>query len=114
MPSGETLPGTTDEELVRALRAGDEAAGRDGMITSFAVRTARGDEFSVRLRPGEAKLETGARFGDGSPAVSRVLGYEARTEGQRLSAELDLLGRDRLYERAVELAARMLETPQYD
>jgi len=97
-----------------ALRAGEEAAGRDGMITSFAVTTARGDEFYVRLRPDEAKLETGARFGDGSHTVSRVLGYEARTEGQRLSAELDLLGRDRLYERAVELAARMIETPQYD
>jgi glucose-6-phosphate dehydrogenase assembly protein OpcA len=97
-----------------SLRAGEEAAGRDGMITSFAVTTARGDEFYVGLRPDEAKLETGARFGDGSHTVSRVLGYEARTEGQRLSAELDLLGRDRLYERAVELAARMIETPQYD
>jgi glucose-6-phosphate dehydrogenase assembly protein OpcA len=96
------------------LRAGEQAAGRDGMITSLTLSTSGGDRFYVRLRPGEAKLETGAEFGDGSPAVSRVLGLEARTEGRRLSAELDLLDRDRLYERAVEFAARMLETPQSD
>ena len=56
------------------------------MITSLTLSTARGDQFYVRLRPDEAKLETGATFGDGSPAVSRVLGLEARTEGRRLSA----------------------------
>ncbi|HLM58011.1 MAG TPA: glucose-6-phosphate dehydrogenase assembly protein OpcA [Pyrinomonadaceae bacterium] len=95
-----------------ALRAGEQAAGRDGMITSLTLSTARGDQFYVRLRPDEAKLETCATFGDGSPAVSRVLGLEARSEGRRLSAELDLLDRDRLYEQAVEFAARMLEIPQ--
>jgi glucose-6-phosphate dehydrogenase assembly protein OpcA len=95
------------------LRAGEEAAGRDGMITSLTMTTSRGDEFYVRLRPDEAKLETGARLKNGSHTVSRVLGYEARTEGQRLGAELDLLGRDELYEKAVDFAARMLETPQY-
>jgi hypothetical protein len=40
--------------------------------------------------------------------VGRVLSYEARSEGQRLSAELDILSRDLVYERAVASAARML------
>jgi hypothetical protein len=40
--------------------------------------------------------------------VGRVLGFEARSEGQRLSGELDILSRDEVYERAVASAARML------
>ena len=78
------------------------------MITSLTLATSRGDRFYVRLRPDEAKLETGACFGDGSHTVSRVLGYEARTEGERLSAELEILARDVVYERAVQFAARLL------
>jgi hypothetical protein len=34
--------------------------------------------------------------------------YEARTEGQRLSAELEILSRDVVYETSVALAARLL------
>ena len=85
-------------------------AGRDGMITSLTVSTAAGDEFYVALRWSEGKLETGARLGAGGHTVARVLGYEARTEGQRLSCELDILSRDEIYERAVDAAARMLAT----
>lgn len=90
------------------LVPGADAAGRDGMITSLSLLSAAGGEFHVALRAGEAKLETWARAGGGQ-AVRRVLGFEARSEGRRLSAELDILTRDALYERAVRLAARLLE-----
>jgi glucose-6-phosphate dehydrogenase assembly protein OpcA len=89
------------------LLAGEDAAGRDGMITALTLHTSAGDEFHVRLRAGESHLETWARA-SGGHTVGRVLGFEARTEGRRLSAELDILGRDALYERAVGCAARLL------
>jgi len=40
------------------------------------------------------------------------LTYEARSEGQRLSSELDFLTRDVIYEKAVALSARLIETAQ--
>jgi hypothetical protein len=80
------------------------------MITSLTIRAGAGDEFRVALRPSESKLETSARVGGAHHEVSRVLGYEARTEGERLSKELEILARDVLYERAVTFAARLLET----
>ena len=97
-------------EIKAALIAGDDVAGRDGMITSLTIRTARGDEFYVELRLEEGKLRTGARLAsDGGHTVGRVLGYEARSEGARLSWELDIISRDSLYESAVARAAAMLE-----
>jgi glucose-6-phosphate dehydrogenase assembly protein OpcA len=90
------------------LKATDDVAGRDGMITSLTLSTASGDEFYVALRWSEGKLETGVRR-DGKQAVGRVLRYEARTEGQRLNSELDILSRDAVYESAVAACARMLE-----
>jgi hypothetical protein len=60
------------------------------------------------LHLNERKLETGVRRGGGSADVGRVLNYEARTEGQRLSAELEILSRDVVYETSLALAARML------
>jgi glucose-6-phosphate dehydrogenase assembly protein OpcA len=95
-------------EVEAVLAATDDVAGRDGWITSLTLATAAGDEFYVVLRMGEGKLETGARTGGGQ-AVGRVLAYEARTEGQRLSAELDILARDEVYEKAALVAAGMLE-----
>lgn len=98
-------------EIESVLAAGDDVAGRDGMLTSLTIRTARGDEFYVELRLEEGKLRTGARLaGDGGHTVGRVLGYEARGEGERLNSELDILTRDTLYESAVALAADMLGT----
>jgi glucose-6-phosphate dehydrogenase assembly protein OpcA len=91
------------------LEAGGGAAGRDGMITSLTLGTAAGDEFHVAVRAGEAKLETWARVG-GRRAAGRVLDFEARTEGRRLSAELDILTRDAVYEQAVHFAARVVAT----
>jgi glucose-6-phosphate dehydrogenase assembly protein OpcA len=95
-------------EIEAVLQPTDDAAGRDGMITSLLLTSSEGDEFRVGLRPEEAKLETSAAVG-GERTVGRVLGYEARTEGQRLSAELDLLSRDLVFERSVQLAARLVE-----
>jgi len=86
----------------------EDLSGRDGMITSLVLSTAAGDEFRVGLRPGESKLETSARVA-GEQAVGRVLGYEARTEGQRLGAELELLTRDYVFEKSVGVAARLVE-----
>ena len=93
-----------------SLCATEDAAGRDGMITSLTLHAEGGDEFRVALRPNEAKLETCARVGGASHEVARVLGYEARSEGQRLSAELEILARDVVYEKALAFAARLLET----
>jgi glucose-6-phosphate dehydrogenase assembly protein OpcA len=92
------------------LRATEDLSGRDGMITSLTLRAEGGDEFHVTLRPGESKLETGAKVGGARHEVTRVLGYEARTEGERLSSELEILARDVVYERAVTFAAQLLET----
>jgi len=57
---------------------------------------------------GERRLRTGARLRGAGHACGRVLAYEARTEGERLSGELDILSRDVVYESAVGAAARLL------
>ena len=95
-------------EIEAVLAATDDVAGRDGWLTSVEIKTAAGDEFFVELLLEERRLRTGARLRGGTHACERVLGYEARTEGQRLSAELDILSRDEVYERAVGAAARLL------
>ncbi|HEX6184149.1 MAG TPA: glucose-6-phosphate dehydrogenase assembly protein OpcA [Pyrinomonadaceae bacterium] len=95
-------------EVEAVLTASGDEAGRDGWLTSLTISTAAGDEFYVELLPGEHKLKTGARLKDVGHTVERVLGYEARSEGERLSGELDILSRDLVYERAVASAARLL------
>ncbi|HEX8684908.1 MAG TPA: glucose-6-phosphate dehydrogenase assembly protein OpcA, partial [Pyrinomonadaceae bacterium] len=95
-------------EIEAVLAASDDVAGRDGWLTSLTLSTAAGDEFYVELLHEERRLKTGARLKGVGHAVGRVLGYEARSEGQRLSGELDILSRDEVYERAVAAAARML------
>ena len=95
-------------EVEAVLTATGDVAGRDGWLTSLTISTAAGDEFYVELLHGEHKLKTGARLKDVGHTVERVLGFEARSEGERLSAELDILGRDLVYERAVAAAARLL------
>jgi glucose-6-phosphate dehydrogenase assembly protein OpcA len=95
-------------EVEAVLAATDDVAGRDGWLTSLTISTAAGDEFFVELLLEERRLRTGARLGGAGHACGRVLGYEARTEGQRLSAELDILSRDEVYEGAVGAAARLL------
>jgi glucose-6-phosphate dehydrogenase assembly protein OpcA len=90
------------------LAATGDEAGRDGRLTSVRISAAAGDEFFVELLLGERRLRTGARLRGAGRACERVLGYEARTEGERLCAELDILSRDVVYERAVGSAARLL------
>jgi glucose-6-phosphate dehydrogenase assembly protein OpcA len=95
-------------EIEAVLAATDDVAGRDGWLTSLTISTAAGDEFFVELLLEERRLRTGARLRGAGHACERVLGYEARTEGGRLSAELDILSRDDVYEGAVGAAARLL------
>lgn len=95
-------------EVEAVLKPTGDVAGHDGRLTSLTISTAAGDEFYVELLQDEGKLRTGARRKDAGHTVGRVLGYEARSEGRRLSAELDILSRDEVYERAVASAARML------
>ena len=102
------LRGGDGREVEAVLAGTGDAAGRDGWLTSLTISTAAGDEFYVELLPGDHKLRTGARLKDTGHTVGRVLGYEARSEGRRLSAELDILSRDLVYERAVASAARLL------
>lgn len=97
-------------EVEAVLAATDDVAGRDGWLTSLTISTAAGDEFYVELLLEEGKLRTGARLVGAGQAVGRVLAYEARTEGQRLSCELDILTRDEVYESAVGASARLLGT----
>jgi glucose-6-phosphate dehydrogenase assembly protein OpcA len=95
-------------EIEAVLAATGDVAGRDGWLTSLTISTAAGDEFFVELLLEERRLRTGARLRGAGHACERVLGYEARTEGGRLSAELDILSRDDVYEGAVGAAARLL------
>jgi glucose-6-phosphate dehydrogenase assembly protein OpcA len=102
------LRGGDGRDIEAVVAASGDAAGRDGWLTSLTISTAAGDEFYVELLRDEGKLRTGARLKDVGQTVGRVLGYEARSEGQRLSGELDILSRDEVYERAVTSAVRML------
>lgn len=95
-------------ELEAVLAATEDAAGRDGWLTSVTISTAAGDEFFVGLLHDEGRLRTGARLRDAGHTCERVLAYEARTEGERLGGELDILSRDEVYESAVAAAARLL------
>ncbi len=88
-------------EIEAVLAATADAAGRDGWLTSFTISTAAGDEFFVGLHHEEGRLRTGARLRGAGHTCERVLGYEARTEGERLGGELDILSRDDVYESAV-------------
>jgi glucose-6-phosphate dehydrogenase assembly protein OpcA len=95
-------------EVEAVLAATGGGAGRGGRLTSLNISTAAGDEFFVELLPGGCRLRTGARLRGAGHACGRVLAYEARTEGERLSGELDILSRDVVYENAVGAAARLL------
>jgi glucose-6-phosphate dehydrogenase assembly protein OpcA len=79
----------------------------DGMLVSLKL-SATGAEFHVALSDDREKLETGASI-DGKLSVGRLLSYEQKSEGQRLSRELSLLRRDAVYESALDCAARLIE-----
>ncbi len=95
------------------VRAVDAQPAIDPMMISILLSVANGDaEFNVELKPERTKLVTGVKIGDSEHSIGRVLTYEARSEGQRLSSELDFLTRDVIYEKAVALSARLIETTQ--
>jgi glucose-6-phosphate dehydrogenase assembly protein OpcA len=106
--------------MIFQLRAGERAVNvemrattrdgyGDGMLVSLllSAQTA-GAEFQVGLSPDRKRLETEARI-DGKPTIGRVLSYEQKSEGQRLSRELSLLKHDSIYEDALDCASRLIE-----
>jgi len=95
-------------EIEAVLAATADVAGLDGWLTSVTISTEGGDEFFVELLYEERRLRTGARLRGAGHSCERVLGYEARTEGERLGVELDILSRDVVYESAVGAVARLL------
>jgi len=80
------------------LRAADDREGSDGFIASLKLKAeASGAEFYVAVNQEWTKLETSAHIGD-AQKIGRVVAYEAKSEGERLSRELSLLSRDAVYE----------------
>jgi glucose-6-phosphate dehydrogenase assembly protein OpcA len=94
--------------IVEMCALHDEKGG-DGMLASL-VLTEETDRasFSVALSRDGNRLETKATI-DGTHTVGRVLAYEQKSEGQRLSRELSLLARDRIYEQTLMVAAQLTE-----
>lgn len=91
------------------LRATQREGHGDGMLVSLLLSaTQAGAEFLVALSQDRKKLETEARI-DGQQAIGRVLSYEQKSEGQRLSRELALLKRDIVYEQALACAAQIID-----
>ncbi|MDT4966810.1 MAG: hypothetical protein QOJ64_1547 [Acidobacteriota bacterium] len=79
----------------------------DGMLVSLSLAAGSSAEFRVSFSDDRRKLETEARI-DGKRTVDRVLGYEEKGEGERLSRELALLRRDVIYEEALAIAAQLI------
>jgi glucose-6-phosphate dehydrogenase assembly protein OpcA len=65
-------------------------------------------EFHVELWPDGSKLSTTARTAGGTRNVERVVDFHEQSEGQRLSNELNILARDRVYEQTVVACAEMI------
>lgn len=94
-----------DVELRATTRAGQD----DGMLVSLVLSQAdAGAEFHVSLSDDRKRLQTEARI-DGKQTIGRVLSYEQKSEGQRLSRELSFLKRDLVYEQALNSAAQLIE-----
>jgi glucose-6-phosphate dehydrogenase assembly protein OpcA len=103
------LRATDGRRIDVELQARAQESGCAGMLGCVTIEeTATGSRFHVEYRREQKKLETRAQTG-GELSVGRVLAYEARSEGKRLSSELTFITRDAVYEAAVASAARMLE-----
>ncbi|HZH91104.1 MAG TPA: glucose-6-phosphate dehydrogenase assembly protein OpcA [Pyrinomonadaceae bacterium] len=101
-----------ERKLNVILRAADERQGCDGLVATLKLKCgATSAEFYVGVNEGWTKLETSARIG-GAQTVGRVVSYEAKSEGQRLSRELNILSRDEVYEGAVACVGRLIEVLQ--
>lgn len=100
--------GAGGRKVSAEMRATRREGHCDGMLVSLTLSAeASRAEFYVGFTNDRMKLETEARI-DGQRAVGRVLSYEQKTEGQRLSRELSLLKRDVVYEEALFAAAQLL------
>ena len=98
-----------DRSIVLSLRPDASGEIDDGMISSVTLTSSQGEaDFYVALLSGGTKLQTEARRG-AQHSVGRVLSYEKRSEGSRLSRELAFLTRDAIYEEALAQAARLLD-----
>jgi glucose-6-phosphate dehydrogenase assembly protein OpcA len=104
------LRASSGREIKVLMRATEREGYSDGMLVSLALSTIDASaEFRVAFSDDRKKLETEARI-DGSRTVGRLLSYEQKTEGQRLSRELTLLKRDLIYEQALASAAQLIKT----
>jgi len=92
------------------LRATPTGEAGESRILAISLTSSAGAEarFHVALRPEGTKLVTGISIGGEELAVGRVLPYEVRREGERLSRELSFLIRDAAYEKAVTAAAHLV------
>ncbi len=112
---------TQDTDTKRfALRGGDGRAVKveiracadkketDGLLAcvTLANDQARA-QFYVGLSADGKRLQTEANIGD-ERTVGRIVTYEARSEGKRLSRELSFLAHDTIYEAAVSTAAQLI------
>ena len=98
-----------DQVIDAEMRPTDDEEESDGMMSSIKFSAGSNDsEFHVALSPDGTKLHTEAMIG-GARTVGRILSYEARSEGQRLSRELAFLTRDLIYEESVAASATLIE-----
>lgn len=101
-----------ERKLNVVCRAAGDRHGCDGLVATLTIKCATTNaEFYVGVNEGWTKLETSARIGD-AQTIGRVVSYEAKSEGQRLSRELNILSRDEIYERAVASAGQLIEVLQ--
>jgi len=99
-----------DRQIVLSLVRDQAAERTDRMISSVTVAVEKeAASFSVALRANGTKLETEASIGR-EHSLGRVLGYERRSDAERLSRELTFLSRDTIYEEAMVLAAQLVES----
>jgi glucose-6-phosphate dehydrogenase assembly protein OpcA len=101
-----------ERKLNVELRASDDRHGCDSLIAGLTLKSAAGGaEFFVGVNEEWTKLETSAKIGD-AHTVGRVVTYEAKSEGERLSRELGMLSRDVIYEQAVAAVGQLIEALQ--
>ncbi|MCA1555484.1 MAG: hypothetical protein LC747_02220, partial [Acidobacteria bacterium] len=95
------------------FRATEDRQDCDGLIATLSLKSGAngGAEFYVGVNETWTKLETSAKIGD-THLVERVVSYEAKSEGERLSRELSMLSRDAVYEQAVASVGGLIEVLQ--
>ena len=99
-----------DRQITLSLVRDKVAERNDRMISSVSVEAEKeAAAFSVALRDNGTKLETEARIGT-EHSLGRVLGYERRSDADRLSRELVFLSRDTIYEEAMGLGAQLVDS----